>query len=51
VIINMVVMLWWFLVFVFAHNFILKVHTQWFRISVERFDEIHYTLLYSTSWP
>ena len=43
-IINMAIMLWWFLAFVFAHNFMLKVHTQWFRISVERFDEIHYTV-------
>ncbi|MCS5540591.1 MAG: hypothetical protein VCA40_04080 [Roseibacillus sp.] len=44
-VINMAIMLGWFLAVVFAHNFMLRMHTRWFRISEERFDEIHYTLM------
>ncbi|MBI84271.1 MAG: hypothetical protein CMJ81_13805 [Planctomycetaceae bacterium] len=44
-IINVAVMLAWFLVFIFARNFVLKMHTRWFKISDERFDEIHYTMM------
>ena len=32
----------WFLVFVFAHDFILRIHGRWFRLSSEQFDAIHY---------
>jgi len=35
----------WSLAFVFARDLVFKVHTRWFRISEERFDEIHYTLM------
>ena len=44
-VINMAIMLGWFLAVVFAHNFMLRMHTRWFRISEERFDEIHYTMM------
>ncbi|MFH1645194.1 MAG: DUF6868 family protein [Candidatus Omnitrophota bacterium] len=41
-IINIGLLLWWFLFFVLAHNFIYKMHSKWFKISVEQFDAIHY---------
>ena len=35
----------WSLAFVFAHDLVFKVHTRWFKISEERFDGIHYTMM------
>jgi hypothetical protein len=32
----------WFLVFVFAHDWILRIHGKWFRLSREQFDALHY---------
>jgi ABC-type branched-subunit amino acid transport system permease subunit len=32
----------WFLVFVFAHDWIQSVHGRWFRLSREQFDALHY---------
>jgi len=32
-------------VFVFARNFVFRIHTRWFKIAEERFDEIHYTMM------
>jgi len=40
--INYGVLLCWFLFFVFAHEWMLRVHGRWFRIPVEQFDVIHY---------
>ncbi|RUM51904.1 MAG: hypothetical protein DSY87_08145 [Methylococcus sp.] len=40
--INMGLLLWWFLAFVFAHDRIYGLHGRWFRLSVEQFDAIHY---------
>ena len=36
------VLLVWFLVFVFAHDWIQRMHGTWFRLSGDRFDAIHY---------
>lgn len=41
-VINYGVLLWWFLVFRFAHDWIYRLHGRWFRLSVEQFDAIHY---------
>lgn len=41
-IINMGVLLWWFLFFCFAHDWMYRLHTRWFRLSVETFDAVHY---------
>ena len=35
----------WSLAFVFAHDWVFKVHARWFKIPEERFDEIHYTMM------
>jgi hypothetical protein len=40
--INYGVMLWWFLAFCLAHDWIYRLHSKWFRLSVEAFDAIHY---------
>ena len=32
----------WFLVFVFAHDRLLRVHGTWFHLSREQFDALHY---------
>ncbi|MFK5969109.1 MAG: hypothetical protein QM487_03165 [Candidatus Marithrix sp.] len=42
-IINMGLLLWWVLFFMFAHGFIYRLHSKWFNLSVEKFDSIHYT--------
>jgi len=41
-VINYGVLLWWFLVFIFAHDWMLRLHGRWFRLPVEQFDSIHY---------
>ena len=43
--INMGVLMVWFLAFVFARDFVFRIHTRWFKIPEERFDEIHYTMM------
>ena len=32
----------WFGVFVFAHDWMYRMHSRWFKLSVETFDAIHY---------
>lgn len=41
-IINTGLLLWWFLFFVLAHDWLYRFHGKWFNLSVERFDAIHY---------
>lgn len=41
-VINYGILLWWFLFFVFAHDWIYQLHSKWFSLSVEQFDHIHY---------
>jgi hypothetical protein len=36
------VLLVWFLVFVFAHDWIQRIHTRWFHLSREQLDALHY---------
>lgn len=35
----------WVIVFFAAHNWVYSLHGEWFKISVERFDSIHYMLM------
>jgi hypothetical protein len=37
-----VLLLAWFLVFVFAHDWIQRIHGRWFRLSGDQFDALHY---------
>ncbi len=40
--INYGVLLVWFMAFRFGHAWLYNLHGQWFRLSEERFDAIHY---------
>lgn len=42
-VINYALLLWWFLIFSMAHDWIHRLHGRWFRLSVEQFDSVHYT--------
>jgi len=39
---NYAVLFIWFVVFVFAHEWIYGMHRRWFKLPVETFDAIHY---------
>ena len=40
--INYAILLVWFAVFVFAHEWLYRLHTRWFRLSRESFDALNY---------
>jgi hypothetical protein len=40
---NFLVLLIWFGVFILAHQWIYRLHSRWFALSVETFDAIHYS--------
>jgi len=42
-VINIGLLLYWFLFFTLAHDWIYKFHGKWFNLPVERFDAIHYS--------
>ena len=44
-VINYGVLLCWFLVFIFAHDWMLRLHSRWFRMPLEQFDRIHYVAM------
>ena len=41
-IINMGLLLWWFLFFTLAHDWLYRFHGKWVKLSVEHFNAIHY---------
>jgi len=41
-VINIGLLLWWFLIFTLAHDWIYRLHSKWFNIPDEKFDAIHY---------
>ncbi len=41
-VINIGLLLWWFVFIAFAHDWVYKMHSRWFNIPVEKFDAIHY---------
>ena len=41
-IINMGLLLFWFLILLSAHDWVFRMHSRWFKISVETFDATHY---------
>jgi len=44
-VINIGILLYWFLFIIFAHDWVYKYHTKWFKISREHFDALHYGLM------
>lgn len=43
--INYAILLAWFGVFVYAHGWMYRLHTRWFKLSVETFDALHYAAM------
>ena len=43
VVINIGLLLWWWLFLTLAHDFVYRIHEKWFKLSEERFDAIHYS--------
>ncbi len=43
--INYGVLVMWFAMFTLAHDWMHRFHGRWFRLSVERFDALHYAAL------
>ena len=41
-VINLGLLIVWWLLFTLAHDWIYRVHEKWFNLSKERFDTIHY---------
>jgi len=41
-VINVGVLIYWWLFFTLAHDFVYRIHGKWFKLSVEKFDSIHY---------
>ena len=41
-VINLGLFIWWFLFFITAHDWMYRLHGRWFKMSVERFDALHY---------
>jgi hypothetical protein len=41
-VINLGLLIGWWLLFAFAHDWIYRVHRNWFNLPKERFDTIHY---------
>ncbi len=39
---NYAILIIWFGVFSFAHDWMYRIHSRWFRLSVEVFDALHY---------
>ena len=39
---NYAILLIWSGVFIFAHDWMYRMHTRWFKLSVETFDAMHY---------
>ncbi len=39
---NYAILLIWFGVFVFAHDWMYRMHGRWFKLSIETFDAMHY---------
>ena len=41
-VINYAVLFVWFGAFVFAHDWMVRLHTRWFKISPAQLDAVHY---------
>lgn len=42
-VINLGLLVGWWLFFSLAHDWTYRMHSKWFQMPVERFDTIHYT--------
>ena len=39
---NLAMLLWWFFIYSFKKDFVLKIHKAWFDLDQKDFDLIHY---------
>ena len=39
---NYAILFLWFGAFVFTHDWMYRMHSRWFKLSLEAFDAIHY---------
>ena len=44
-VINVALFAWWFLWFVLGHGFMYRIHARFFKISVEQFDAMNYSMM------
>ena len=44
-VVNLSILMFWFLMFALAHDWVYGLHSRWFKISVEKFDGIHYAAM------
>ncbi|MGB5397078.1 MAG: DUF6868 family protein [Gammaproteobacteria bacterium] len=44
-VINIAVLLYWFLFMVLAHDWVYRLHSRWFKISRETFDATQYAAM------
>lgn len=43
---NSAFLMWWFLMIVFAKDFVFKFHGRWFKdLRKESFDQVHYAMM------
>jgi len=40
--INLGILLWWFLFMTLAHDWTYRMHSRFYKISMESFDSLHY---------
>lgn len=40
---NIVLLLVWFLFFAIAHDWVFRIHSKWYNLPADRFDIIHYS--------
>jgi len=43
IVINWILLAWWLLFFILAHDWMYRFHGKWFNLPVEKFDAIHYS--------
>jgi len=41
-VINLSLLVWWFLFVTLAHDWTYRLHRRWYKLSEEAFDTIHY---------
>jgi hypothetical protein len=44
-VINIGLLIYWILVLTLGNEFVFQIHTSWFDIPHDRFDEIHYSMM------
>jgi hypothetical protein len=42
-VINIGLLLWWFVAITLMHDWVYKYHSKWLKLPVEKFDAIHYS--------